>query len=57
MTEPDHDLDESYVYVLTEDDHIEEQTGITETLLLEDSSPEVSRRLPYLLVLTCGGAG
>ena len=57
MTEPDLDLDESYVFLRTEDDHVGEQTGITETLLLEDDSPEVSRSLPYLLILTCGGAG
>ena len=57
MTERDHDLDEGYVYLRTEDDHVEEQIGITETFLLEDNSPEVSRSLPYLLILTCGGAG
>ena len=57
MTEPDHDLDEGYVYLRTEDGHVEEQIGITETFSLEDNSPEVSRSLLYLLILTCGGAG
>ena len=53
MPEPSNDLDESY----DEDDRVPEQTGITEALLLQDDGPEISRRLPYLLVLTCGGAG
>lgn len=56
MTEQSRDSDESYVD-LNEHANIREQTGITETLLIEDSSSEVSKRLPYLLVLTCGGAG
>ena len=53
MSEPSNELDESY----DEDDRIPEQMGITEALLLQDDGPEISRRLPYLLVLTCGGAG
>ena len=53
MSEPSLELDESY----DEDDRIPEQMGITEALLLQDDAPEISRRLPYLLVLTCGGAG
>ena len=53
MPEPSSDLDESY----DEHDRITEQMGITEALLLQDDGPEISRRLPYLLVLTCGGAG
>lgn len=50
------DLDENHVDG-NEDDHTREQMEITETFLLEDNGAEVSRRLPYLLVLTCGGAG
>lgn len=57
MTGPSHDLDESYVDDDYEDDNIREQMRITEALLLEDKSSEVSKGLPYLLVLTCGGAG
>ena len=57
MTEPYRELDESYEHLEDEDDHVREQPGITERLLLEDGSLDVSRRLPYLLVLTCGGAG
>ena len=53
MPEPSNDLDESY----DEDDRIPEQMGITEALLLQDDGSVISRRLPYLLVLTCGGAG
>lgn len=60
MTELSHDLDmdlgEDYVD-RNGDDYIREQTGFTETLLLEDNSSEVSKKLPYLLALTCGGAG
>lgn len=60
MTEPSHDsdrdLDEDYVD-RNGDDYIREQTGFTETLLLEGNRSEVSKKLPYLLVLTCGGAG
>lgn len=56
MTVLSHDLDEGYVDRI-EDGHIREPIGITETLLLEDYSSEVSRKLPFLLVLTCGGAG
>lgn len=56
MTELSYDLDESYVD-RHEDDHIREQMATTEALLLEDTGSEVSRTLPYLLVLTCGGAG
>ena len=51
MTEGSHDLDERYVY------HAGERTGVTETLLLQDDGLEMSRGLPYLLLLTCGGAG
>ena len=58
MIEPSHDLEDSYVYVEGQDDHhLTEQTGFTETLLLQDDSPESSRSLPYFLILTCGGAG
>ena len=57
MTQPYRELDESYEDLEDEDDHVREQPGITERLLLEDGSLDVSRRLPYLLVLTCGGAG
>lgn len=57
MTEPIHDLDESYVHLSNEDGHVGEQMGITETLLLEDNGPNVSRRVLDLVVLTCGGAG
>ena len=56
MTELSYDLDETYVD-RHEDDHIREQMATTEALLLEDTGSEVSRTLPYLLVLTCGGAG
>ena len=56
MTEPSYDLDGSYDD-LNEDDHVREQMGFTETLLLEDTRSEFSKGLLYLLVLTCGGAG
>lgn len=56
MTVLSHDLDESYVD-RNEDDQIRGRVGITESLLLEDNSSKVSRNLPFLLVLTCGGAG
>ncbi len=57
MTEPSHDLDDGYVYLHNEHDNIEEQTGITQTSLLEGDASGVPRRLLYLLILTCGGAG
>lgn len=57
MTEPSHDLDESYVDRYDEADSVRDRTEVTEMLLLEENSPEASRRLPYLLVLTSGGAG
>lgn len=57
MTELRHDLDESCVDSDDEVGHVQEHTGISEMLLQEDDSSEVSKRLPYLLVLTCGGAG
>lgn len=57
MTEPDYDLDESYVYLSGEDGHVGEQRRITETLLLSEDGSEVSRKLLDLLLLTCGGAG
>ena len=56
MTEPSHDLDESYDD-LNEDDQVREQMGFTESLLLEENRSEFSKGLLYLLVLTCGGAG
>ncbi len=56
MTELSHDLDESDVDH-NEDDDIREQVGVTDTLLLQDAGSVVPRRLLYLLVLTCGGAG
>lgn len=56
MTELSHDLDESYVDI-SEDDHVREQMGFTETLLLGDTGSKSSKGLLYLLVLTCGGAG
>ena len=56
MTELSHDLDDSDVDP-NEGVHIREQAGITDTLLLQDAGSEVPRRLIYLLVLTCGGAG
>ena len=46
MTEPSHDLDESYVD-LDENDQVLERM----------SSSEPSKGLLYLLILTCGGAG
>ena len=57
MTEPNYDLDESYVHLSGEDGHFGEQRRITETLLLSEDDSEVSRRLLELLLLTCGGAG
>ncbi len=57
MTARSNDLDDGYVYLHNEHDNIGEQIGITETLLLEDHTSEVPRRLLYLLILTCGGAG
>ena len=56
MTELSHDLDESDVDP-NDDGHFGEQVGATDTLLLQDAGSEVPRRLLYLLVLTCGGAG
>lgn len=57
MTDLRYALGQDYVDLDNEDDSVREQTGISEMLLLEDNSPEVSKRLLYLLVLTCGGAG
>lgn len=57
MTEPDYDLDESYVHLNREDGHVGEQSRITQTLLLSEDGSEVSRKLLDLLLLTCGGAG
>lgn len=56
MTEQSRNSDESLVD-RDEDDNVREQIGITETLLLDDNNSEASKNLPYLLVLTCGGAG
>ena len=56
MTELSHGLDESFVDRI-EDDHFREHREITETLLPEENCLEDSKKLPYLLVLTCGGAG
>ena len=57
MTEPSHDLDESYVHLSHENGIVGEQIGTPESLTLEDDAAKVSRRLLDLLVLTCGGAG
>ncbi len=56
MTELSHDLDESDVDH-NGDEHIREQVGVTDTLLIQGAGSEVPRGLLYLLVLTCGGAG
>ena len=56
MNERSEDLDDNDVDQ-NEDDRIDEQTGITEMLRLQDIGSEVSRPISYLLILTCGGAG
>ena len=57
MTEPNHDLDESYVHLSHENGIVGEQIGTPESLAMEDNTSKVSRRLLDLLILTCGGAG